>query len=73
MQPADSVTRPAEILSSKDVAALLGRNHKTIERYAREGEIPGHFKLNRWYFFKPELDSWLQSDVESTRQPCRVN
>lgn len=53
----------AEVLTSKDVAAMLGRSHKTIERYAREGAIPGHFRLRRWYFLKSELDSWLRSEL----------
>ena len=42
---------------------MLGRSHKTIERYAREGAIPGHFRLRRWYFLKSELDSWLRSEL----------
>lgn len=76
--PPASLPRPAadastEVLTSKDVAAMLGRNYKTIERYAREGAIPAHFRLARWYFFKSELDSWLRCEVDSTRQPCRVN
>ena len=62
-----------EILTSRAVAVMLGRNHKTIERHARDGAIPGHFRLGRWYFLKSELDSWLRSELDSSRQPCRVN
>jgi predicted DNA-binding transcriptional regulator AlpA len=61
------------VLTSKDVAAMLGRNHKTIERHAREGTIPGHFRLSRWYFLKSEIDEWLLGEVNSTSQPDRVN
>jgi hypothetical protein len=60
-------------LTSKDVGAMLGRNAKTIERHAREGAIPAHFKLNRWYFFRAEIDEWLRCEVKSTRQPDRGN
>ena len=64
---------PAAILSSKDVAAMLGRNRKTIERHTRNGEIPGHFRLGRWYYFRNELDAWLKAEINSPCQPCRVN
>jgi len=61
------------VLTSKDVGAMLGRNPKTIERHAREGAIPAHFRLTRWYFFESEIDEWLRGDVKSTRQPDRGN
>jgi excisionase family DNA binding protein len=62
-----------ELLSSKDVAEILGVHHKTVERKARIGEIPGHFKLNRWYFFPSELDKWMRVCVPSDSQSVRVN
>ena len=65
----NTVNRP---LTSRDVAAMLGVSHKTIERHAREGAIPAHFRLNRWFFFQSELDAWLKADVNSAYQPCRV-
>jgi hypothetical protein len=60
-------------LTSKDVAAMLGPHPKTIERYAREGKIPGHFKLNRWYFFPSELDNWLRVCEPAVSQSRLVN
>ena len=66
----NTVNRP---LTSRDVAAMLGVSHKTIERHAREGTIPAHFRLNRWFFFQSELDAWLKANVNSAYQPCRVN
>jgi predicted DNA-binding transcriptional regulator AlpA len=59
-------------LTSREVGALLGRNHKTIERHAKRGDIPAHFRFSRWYFLKSELDAWLKADVDSACQPCRV-
>jgi excisionase family DNA binding protein len=52
------INRP---LTSRDVAAMLGVSHKTVERHAREGTIPGHFRLNRCLFFQSELDEWLKA------------
>lgn len=44
---------------------MLGVSHKTLERHAREGTIPAHFRLNRWFFFQSELVHWLKADVDS--------
>ena len=59
-------------LTSKEVGELLGRNFKTIERHAKRGDIPAHFRLNRWYFLRSEIDSWLGGELDSSGQPCRV-
>jgi predicted DNA-binding transcriptional regulator AlpA len=60
-------------LNSKELGELLGRNYKTIERHAKRGDIPAHFRLNRWYFVRSEIFAWLRGDVgvDSNRQPCR--
>jgi excisionase family DNA binding protein len=55
-------------LTSRDVAALLRVHPKTVEKYARKGDIPAHFRLSRWFFFQEELDSWLRCDVDSACQ-----
>ena len=60
-------------LSSREVAELLGCNHKTIERHAKRGNIPAHFRLGRWYFLWAEVDEWLRDDLNSNCQPCCVN
>ena len=56
-------------LTSRDAAPILRKNHKTLEKYARQGIIPAHFRLNRWYFFESELVRWLKADVDSACQP----
>jgi len=60
-------------LTSREVAELLHCNHKTIERHARRGDIPAHFRLNRWFYLWHEIDAWMKAGVESACQPCRVN
>jgi excisionase family DNA binding protein len=61
------------LLDSREAAALLHVHHKTLERKARGGEIPGYQIAGRWYFRASELDSWLKSQVNSTSQSVRVN
>lgn len=68
----ESKTALEKPLTSMEVGVLLGRNHKTIERHAKQGHIPAHFRFNRWYFLKSELDAWLKADVDSACRPCRV-
>src|ERR1051326_4434289 len=61
------------LLNSKQTADLLRVHHKTLEKYARRGAVPGHFKLGRWYFFASELDAWLKSTDNGSGQSVRVN
>jgi excisionase family DNA binding protein len=66
-------TRPAErgtfqfepLLDSREAAALLRMHYKTVERKARNGEIPRYHHNGGWYFRASELDAWLRSAVHS--------
>lgn len=48
-----------ELLSTSDVAKILGVNLNTVQRYFRQGVIPAHRlgsgKRARYYVFKSEL------------------
>lgn len=61
------------LMDSREAASVLRRHHKTIERKAREGLIPGYFRCGRWYFFEFELYDWLRSGLHSGSQSRRVN
>jgi len=61
------------LLRSKEAADLLLVHYKTLERKARHGQIPGHFRNGRWHFFASELDGWLRSAVHLASQSVRVN
>jgi excisionase family DNA binding protein len=63
----DNVFEP--LLDSRQAASLLRVHHKTLERKAREGQIPGYFEFGRWYFRSSELDAWLRSKLKSVSQP----
>ena len=72
---APSATQPFEpLLDSREAAGLLHIHHKTLERKAREGEIPGYQIAGRWYFRASEQDGWLRSQLQSApANPVRVN
>jgi excisionase family DNA binding protein len=60
------------LLGSEDAARLLGNIHiKTLQRYARQGSVPGYRIGGHWYFRTTELDAWLRSRINSNRQSVR--
>lgn len=65
------------LLSSRQAGELLHVNHKTLERWAKAGAIPGYQFVPRgqWLFRASELDEWLRSKLNSVSQsqPDRVN
>lgn len=59
------------ILTSTQVAEILGINSKVIERMARRGEVPA-FKVGKyWRYRESDIEAWVGSKVQSTCQPCR--
>jgi excisionase family DNA binding protein len=75
-QTSPAIFPPATVepwLDSREAATVLKIHHKTLERKAREGAIPGYQRFSRWYFRRSELDAWLMGALQSGSQPCRVN
>ena len=58
-------------LTCEEAACFIRVHPKTIKRMARRGELPGHFRFGRWYFYSTELDSWMRREVDSSRHSCR--
>lgn len=62
------------LIGCGEAAKLLGNIHvKTLQRYARQGALPGYRVAGHWYFRASELDSWLRSRINSSCHPCRSN
>jgi hypothetical protein len=47
----------------------LAVHPRTIKRMAGAGELPGHFRFGRWYFYVSELDSWMRTELNSVGHP----
>lgn len=62
------VERP---LTCEEAAQLVRVHPKTVKRMARSGELPGHFRFGRWYFYASELDCWMRTELHSSRHSCR--
>jgi excisionase family DNA binding protein len=54
-------------------AELLGIHPKTLQRMARRGDIPAIRVGRYWRFRASQLDSWIESQLHSSCQPCRTN
>jgi|GEM_PF-328202 len=62
------VERP---LTCEEAAAFVRVHPKTVKRMARNGELPGHFRFGRWFFYASELDCWMRTELHSSRHSCR--
>jgi excisionase family DNA binding protein len=64
-------------LNTGEAASYVGYHKKTVERTARDGEIPAHpasgVRRKTWKFYASELDAWLRGKVISSRHPCSPN
>lgn len=58
-------------LTCKEAAALIRVHPKTVKRMARSGDLPGHFRFGRWFFYASELDLWMRTGLHSSRHSCR--
>jgi excisionase family DNA binding protein len=62
-----SVERP---LTCEEAAAFVRVHPKTVKRMARSGDLPGHFRFGRWFFYASELDCWMRTELHSSRHSC---
>jgi excisionase family DNA binding protein len=64
-------------MNTAEAAAYLGFHQKTVERMARDGELPAHpasgVRRKTWKLYPSELDAWLRGKVSSRRHPCSPN
>ena len=51
---------PDEILTIKDVAALLKIGDKTAYSMAQDGELPGFKVRGQWRFRRTDLLAWIE-------------
>lgn len=64
-------------LNTKEAANYIGFHPKSVERWARLGEVPAHpasgNRRKTWKYYASELDEWLRGKVNSRRYPCSPN
>jgi excisionase family DNA binding protein len=52
---------PDEVLTIKEVAALLELAEKTVYARAQAGEIPAFKIRGQWHIGRSELDQWIDA------------
>ena len=70
-QPALADTAVERPMTCDEAAAFVRVHPKTLKRMARSGELPGHFRFGRWFFYASELDCWMRTELHSSRHSCR--
>lgn len=58
----------SEILTVREVAALLKINEKTAYKLAAKGKIPGFKVGGSWRFDRGEIESWIKRQTEKQGQ-----
>lgn len=61
------------VVDSEEAAQFLNINPKTLQKMARNGEVPAYRIGKLWKFRISDLDEWLRSKVISTCHSCREN
>ena len=56
-----------EILTIRDVAALLKIGEKTAYTMAQSGDLPGFKVRGQWRFRRADLDAWIRQQVEQAK------
>ena len=56
-----------EVLTIKEVAALLKVGDKTIYSMAQNGELPAFKVRGQWRFSRKDLDAWIELQKHSTQ------
>jgi excisionase family DNA binding protein len=57
----DGALMPDEVLTIKEVAALLKLAEKTVYAMANAGEIPAFKIRGQWRIKRTELDQWIDA------------
>lgn len=70
-QSAHAETGVERPMTCDEAAQFLRVHPKTVKRMARSGELPGHFRFGRWFFYASELDAWMKVELNSPCHSCR--
>ncbi|MGH9438221.1 MAG: helix-turn-helix domain-containing protein [Terriglobia bacterium] len=61
-----------KLLTSKEASEVLKIHPKVLERMAKRGEVPALKVGKFWRYRASMLDAWINSRLQSGRQPCRM-
>jgi excisionase family DNA binding protein len=70
--PNDASHGIERLLTSKEASEVLKIHPKVLERMAKRGEVPALKVGKFWRYRASSLDAWINSRLQSGRQPCRM-
>jgi excisionase family DNA binding protein len=56
-----------DVLTIKEVAALLKVGEKTIYSMAQSGELPAFKVRGQWRFSRRDIDAWIEKQKNTTQ------
>jgi excisionase family DNA binding protein len=56
-----------EVLTIKEVAALLKVGEKTVYSMAQSGELPGFKVRGQWRFSRNDIDQWIEKQKKAAK------
>ena len=60
------------LLTTKEASQILKIHPKVLERMAKRGDVPAMKVGKFWRYRATALDAWINSRLQSHRQPCRM-
>ena len=69
----EATTTAEPVIDSEEAAKFLNINPKTLQKMARNREVPAYRIGKLWKFRISDLDGWLRSKVTSNCHSCREN
>lgn len=60
------------LLTTKEASQILKIHPKVLERMAKRGDVPAMKVGKFWRYRATTLDAWINSRLQSDRQPCRM-
>jgi excisionase family DNA binding protein len=58
------------LLTTKEASQVLKIHPKVLERMAKRGDVPALKVGKFWRYRATALDDWINSKLQSNRQPC---
>ena len=60
------------LLTTWEASQVLKIHPKVLERMAKRGDVPALKVGKFWRYRATTLDAWINSKLQSNRQPCRT-
>lgn len=60
-----------KLLTTEEVAEILGMHEESVRRLCRQGKIPCKKVLGRWKVDQSDLEKWIEEQQWTKNKPCK--